>query len=86
MIIQPLPPVQPVFISVHISGPKSHTGKPYGTVATKQHLFFLFFFFCKQALLNFGFSASKTEDDTETKADGGEDKDESNKVSSSLEA
>lgn len=31
-------------------------------------------------------SASKTEEDTETKADGGEDKDESNKVSSSQEA
>lgn len=45
-----------------------------------------FFFFFKQTLLNFVFSASKTEDDTETKADGGEDKDESNKVSSSLEA
>lgn len=40
----------------------------------------------KRTLLNFVFSGSKTEEDTETKADGGEDKDESNKVSSSLEA
>lgn len=37
-----------------------------------------------QTLLGFVFSASKKEDGGETKADGGEDKDESNKVSSAL--
>lgn len=78
-------PWSSLFSSLCTSLALNHTlGNVWYRCNKRASFFFVFFF--KQTLLNFVFSASKTEDDTETKADGGEDKDESNKVSSSLEA